>query len=315
MSSEARLVTIFGGGGFLGRYVAEELLRAGLRVRVAERNPGDALRIKPLGTLGQTQLVSADIGKPESVARAVAGADAVINLVGILKGDFEAVHHIGAENVARAAAGAGAEALVHVSAIGAEAESASAYGRSKAAGEAAVRAAFPQASIIRPSIVFGREDQFTNRFADLIRMAPVLPVIGGQTKFQPVYVVDVARAIARAAMEPGRFGEQTFELGGPEVMSMEEINRWLAATIGHNPAFFPMPDALSEALARFTGWMPGAPITLDQWKMLGKDNVVSSGAQGLAAFGIAQPTSLRGVAESWLVRYRKHGRFSRGARA
>jgi uncharacterized protein YbjT (DUF2867 family) len=303
------IITVFGGGGFVGRYVTQELLRAGVRVRVAERQPTDAVRIKPLGGLGQTQLVAADITRPDSVARAVAGSAAVINLVGVLKGDFERVHHIGAQNVARAAKDAGAAALVQVSAIGADRESASAYGRSKAAGEAAVSDAFPGATIVRPSIIFGREDQFLNRFAQLIRALPIVPVIGGDTKFQPVYVADVARAIAAAALDPKRFGGETFELGGPQVLSMAQINQWIADRIGATPAFLPMPDMASAALASLTGWAPGAPITRDQWAMLQKDNVVGEGAQGLDAFGIAA-TPMAAVAGAWLTQYRRHGRFS-----
>lgn len=309
-----RLVTIFGGGGFLGRYVAQELLARGVRVRIAERNPGDAVRVKPLGGLGQVQLVAADITKAASVARAVAGADAVINLVGILKGDFDAVHVQGAAHVAQAAQMAGAQALVHVSAIGASAESASAYGRSKASGEAAVRAAFPQSTIIRPSILFGREDMFTNRFAGLIRMAPFVPVIGGETKFQPAYVVDVARAIASATLDSATFGKRVFELGGPQVLSMAQLNSWIAQAIGHNPTFLPVPDVAAGLLAKYTGWLPGAPITADQWAMLQKDNVVGADSEGFAAIGVT-PTALAAVADAWLVQYRKHGRFGASAKA
>ncbi|WP_336966715.1 complex I NDUFA9 subunit family protein [Sphingobium aquiterrae] len=304
------LVTIFGGGGFLGRNVVQELLAQGARVRVAERNPGKALRVKPLAGLGQIQLLSADITRAESVARAVDGADVVINLVGILKGDFDRVHVTGAQNVAQAAAAAGAKALVQVSAIGADSHSPSAYGRSKAAGEAAVLAAFPTATIIRPSIMFGREDQFTNRFAGMIRMAPLVPVIAGKTKFQPVYVVDVARAIAAAALSPATHGGRTFELGGPQVMSMAQINSWLAAVTGHGRAFLPVPGAVAGILAA----LPGAPLTRDQWRMLQRDNVVAQGAEGFSAFGIA-PTPMAAVAEQWLVQYRRHGRFAGRAQA
>ncbi|MDF0541235.1 complex I NDUFA9 subunit family protein [Sphingobium sp. H39-3-25] len=304
------LVTIFGGGGFLGRNVAQELLAQDVRVRIAARNPGTALRVKPLAGLGQIQLMSADITKEASVARAVEGADAVINLVGILKGDFDRVHVAGAENVAKAAAAAGAKALVQVSAIGADSQSPSAYGRSKAAGEAAVRAAFPTATIIRPSIIFGREDQFTNRFAGLIRMAPLVPVIAGETRFQPVYVVDVARAIAAAAIAPATHGGKTFELGGPQVMSMAQINDWLASVIGRGRAFMPVPGAVAGILAA----LPGAPLTRDQWQMLKRDNVVADGAEGLSAFDIA-PTPMGSVADQWLVQYRRHGRFAGRAQA
>lgn len=300
-----RLVTVFGGGGFLGRYVAQELLARGARVRVAERNPSGAMRVKTQGGLGQTQLLSADITKPDSVARAVAGADAVINLVGILNGAFDTVHVDGAANVAKAAALAGAGALVHVSAIGADPASDSAYGRSKGKGEAAVRVAFSGATIVRPSIIFGQEDQFLNRFAQLIRLAPVVPVIGGATKFQPAYVVDVARAIAAAALDPDTHGGATYELGGPEVLSMEAINRWIATATGRSKAFVPVPDGIASLLAL----LPGGPITRDQLKMLATDNVVGAGAQGFAAFGIA-PAPMAAVAQSWLVPYRRHGRFA-----
>ncbi len=302
------LVTIFGGGGFLGRYVAQELLARGLRVRVAERNPGEAMRVRPLGGLGQTQLVHADVRNRESVARAVAGSDAVVNLVGVLTGDFEAINHRGAEAVATAAAREGVDALVHISALGADSASASAYGRSKGQGEEAVRAAFPKATIVRPSVIFGPEDQFTNRFANLIRMMPAVPVIRGATKFQPVYVIDVARAIAAAVAEPKSHAGKAYELGGPQVMSMAEINSWLAQATGHDRLMIPVPDGVAGAMARLTGWLPGAPITTDQWKMLQQDAIVAPGAKGMAAFGVT-PTPLSAVADAWLVQYRRHGRF------
>lgn len=308
------LVTIFGGGGFVGRYVAQELLARGMRVRIAERDPGNAMRVKPLGGLGQTQLLRADVRDAASVARAVAGADAVVNLVAVLGGPMDAVNYRGAANVAGAAAQTSVKTLVHISAIGADTQSESAYGRSKGQGEQAVRAAFPDAVLIRPSIIFGREDQFTNRFAGMIRMSPVLPVIAPETKFQPVYVVDVARAIAEAVEHGADHAGQTYEMGGPQVMSMLEINRWIASHIGHNPAMVHVPDAVAGLLATLTGWLPGAPITRDQWKMLGKDTVVTEGAKGLVDLDIV-PTPLAAVADGWLVRYRKHGRFSTGIRA
>jgi uncharacterized protein YbjT (DUF2867 family) len=305
------LITIFGGGGFLGRHITQQLTAAGARVRIAQRNIRIAQDVKPLGNLGQTQLVAADITKPDSVARAVHGADAVINLVGILKGNFDAVHHVGAGNVARGAAAAGCAALVHVSAIGADSQSKSAYGRSKADGEAAVRAAFPAATILRPSIVFGREDQFVNRFAGLIASLPVVPIIGGKAKFQPVYVDDVAQAVTMSLADPARFGGQTFELGGPEAISMAELNARIAKEIGADRSFVDMPDSLSGLMAGLTGWLPGAPITRDQWAMLQTDNVVAPGSAGLDAFGIT-PTPMAAVIGDYLVRFRKHGRF--GAR-
>lgn len=308
------LVTVFGGGGFLGRYVAQELLGRGFRVRVAERDPANALRVKPLGNLGQSQLVHADVRNPASVARAVAGADVVVNLVAVLKGDMDGINHKGAANVAKAAAEAGVKTLVHVSAIGSDAQSQSAYGRSKGQGEQAVRAAFPSATLIRPSILFGREDQFTNRFANLIRMAPVLPIIAGETKFQPVYVVDVARGIATAVADASAHAGKTYELGGPRVMSMAQINAWLADAIGHKSKMLAIPACASEWLARLTGWLPAAPITLDQWRMLQSDNVVAPKAKGLTDLGVS-PTPLAAVADQWLVQYRKHGRFTARSRA
>jgi uncharacterized protein YbjT (DUF2867 family) len=304
---QGTLVTVFGGGGFLGRYVAEALLAKGMRVRIACRNPSGAMHIKPLGNLGQVQLIAADVRKPASVARAVKDADAVVNLVGSFA-DMNAVQNIGAGNIAKASAEAGVDALVHISAIGADAQSEAAYGRSKAAGEAAVRVAFPNATIFRPSIVFGREDQFINRFAGLIRMLPFVPVIGANTKFQPVFVGDVAKAIAAALECPA---DGTFELGGPEILSMLDLNKWIAKVTGHSPSFIEVPDVAANLLAKATGWMPGAPISSDQLKMLESDNVVT-GQDGLAAYGIV-PTSLDAVAEGWLDIYRKHGRF--GARA
>lgn len=304
----SRLVTLFGGGGFLGRYVAQELLRAGARVRIAERDPSDAWFLKPLGGLGQTQFIAADIRRPESVAKAVRGSDSVVNLVGILKGDFDAIHHIGAANVAAAAKAAGATAFVQVSAIGADPESASAYGRSKAAGEAAVRDAFPGATIVRPSVIFGQEDGFLNRFARM-QILPLVPVLRGEAKLQPVWAADVAKAIAMAALDPDLYAGKTFELGGPEVLTMQGLNDWIARATGRKPAFLPVPDAIGSVIASIGSFVPGAPVTRDQWQMLLSDNVVAPGAAGLEAFGIV-PTPMEAVAPGWLVQYRPHGRFT-----
>ena len=304
------LVTIFGGGGFLGRQLAQVLMARGARVRIAQRDLATAVKVKPLGALGQSQFVAADIRKPDTVARAVQGADVVINLVGILAGDFDAFHRQGAANVAQAATSVGAKALVHVSAIGADPESPSAYGRSKAAGEAAVKAAFPNATIIRPSIIFGQEDQFLNRFADLIAMAPVVPVISGATKFQPVYVTDVAHAIANAAEHPGDHGGRTYEVAGPQTLSMKDINGWIMKATGRSKPLIDVPGSFASLLAM----LPGGPITRDQLAMLGRDNVASAGAAGLEALGVT-PTPLAAVAERWMVRYRRHGRFAGRAKA
>ncbi len=301
-----KLVTIFGGGGFVGRYVVQALLRGGARVRIAERDPRHAWFLKPLGGLGQTQFVAADVTLPETVRRAVAGADVVINMVGVLAGDFERIHVGGARNVAEAAAAAGVETLVHMSAIGADSAAPSAYGSSKGRGEEAVRAAFPNAAIIRPSIVFGREDQFINRFAAMIGKSPVVPVLRAPVKFQPVFAGDVGDAMALAS-DP-RFAGQTFELGGPDVMSMGEIIRWIAKTIGKSPSIVELPDAAGSLLAS----LPFAPISKDQWLMLQRDNVVAPGATGLEALGV-EATPLEAVAPEWLVRFRRTGRFGRRA--
>ncbi|MEE9433276.1 MAG: complex I NDUFA9 subunit family protein [Sphingorhabdus sp.] len=303
---QGKLVTIFGGGGFVGRYVAGELLSQGARLRIAQRNPQGAMHIKPLGNLGQVQLIAADVRNPDSAARAVTGTDIVVNLVGSF-GDMEAVQHKGAANIARAARKAGCGQLLHMSAIGANPNSASRYGRSKAAGEAAVRKAFKGATILRPSIIFGREDRFINRFAGMIRMMPIVPVIGAETKFQPVFVGDVAKVVASCLAEGRRHANKTYELGGPQVLSMLELNQWIANITGRDPMFVPMPAFAAKMLAMMTGWLPGAPITLDQYRMLGSDNVVT-GENGLDAAGIAA-TSLDAAAHDWLDIYRKHGRF------
>ncbi|MEP9402366.1 complex I NDUFA9 subunit family protein [Sphingomonas sp. VNH70] len=307
-----QLITLFGGGGFVGRYVAQELLKAGARVRIAQRDPRQALYLKTQGGLGQTQFVAADLSRPETVARAVAGSDAVVNLVGILAGDFDKVHVAGARTVAEAARAAGAKAFVQISAIGADAQSPSAYGRSKAAGEEAVRAAFPDATILRPSIVFGREDGFVNRFAGMIARAPALigrpivPVMAAGTKFQPLYVVDLAQAVVKALADPDRFGGQTFTVGGPDVVSMGELNRWIAQALGRDVRFVEVPGELGGLIAA----LPLTPISKDQWAMLSQDNVVPAGAAGIEAFGI-RPVPLATVAPDWLVQYRKSGRFGR----
>ena len=301
-----QLITVLGGGGFVGRYVVQRLLAQGARVRVAQREPRKAVFLKPLGGLGQTQFVAADVRDPASIARAVAGSDAVVNLVGSFA-DMDAVQAKGAGHVAAAAKAAGVGTLVHLSAIGADRESASAYGRSKGDGEAAVRAAFPGAAILRPSIIFGLEDKFINRFAALIRMAPVIPVIAPASRFQPVYVGDVADAVV-AALNADAAGK-TFELGGPQILTMAELMRWIAQATGRKRLFVELPDAVGGALASGLGWAPGAPITKDQWLMLQSDNVAAPGSEGLSALGIA-PTSLAAVAEGWLVQYRRYGRFS-----
>lgn len=306
---DGRLVTLFGGSGFIGRYAAQALLRAGARVRFAERDPRRAFFLKPLGGLGQTQFVAADLGRPDTVARAVEGADSVINLVGTFGKAMERVHVDGARAIAEAARAKGVEALVHVSAIGADPASPSRYGRTKGEGEAAVRTAFPGATILRPSVVFGPEDDFLNRFARLIARAPVVPVLRGTARFQPVFVADVADAIRFAATEPGRHAGLTAELGGPDVVTMTELMRFIAEAI-HRPArLLALPDAVGAGIAR-AGFLPGAPIDWDQWLMLQRDTVVTPGVPDLATFGVAA-TPMASVAPGYLVRHRRMGRFAR----
>jgi NADH dehydrogenase len=304
-----RLVTVFGGGGFVGRYVAQALFNRGVRVRIAQREPRAAFFLKPLGGLGQTQFVAADIREPRQVAAAVQNSDAVINLVGVLKGDFEGLHNDGARNVAEACAEQGVGSLVHVSAIGADPESESAYGRTKGEGEQAVREAFPAATVMRPSVIFGREDNFVNRFAGIARLSPVLPVIRGATKFQPVYAADVGKAITAAALDARHHGGKTYELGGPQVLTMRELMQWICQTTNRNRTLVDIPDPAARMMARAIGWLPAAPITWDQWLMLQRHNVVSEGAEGLRAFGLA-PTPLNAVSEGWLTSYRRNGRFA-----
>lgn len=312
-SLDGRLVALLGGGGFLGRHVAQALMQAGARVRIIQRQPQRAIAIRALGNLGQTQFVAADAANPEAVRRALSGSDMAVNLVGILKGDFERAHVATAKAIAEAAAAQGLSALVQISAIGADPASPSAYGRSKAAGEAAVMQAFPGATILRPSIVFGRQDQFVNRFAAMIAASPVIPVVAPATLFQPVFVGDVADAVAAALADPLAHAGKLYELGGPSRLSMRALQEWIARGIGRKPLFIDVPDPAAALLARATGWLPGAPITADQWAMLGRDNVVT-GTDGLAALGIV-PTSLDAVAEGWLNIYRRHGRFTGKAAA
>jgi uncharacterized protein YbjT (DUF2867 family) len=306
MIMNEKLVTVFGGDGFVGRYVVQGLLKAGARVRVASRNPKRGWFLKSQANLGQIAYVAADVTRPETLSRALVGADMAINLVGSFA-NMDAIQHQGAANVAAAATKARLGRLVHVSAIGADSASPSRYGKSKGDGEAAVRANFPCATILRPSIVFGREDQFINRFAGLIRMLPIVPVFSAATKFQPVFVGDVAHAVL-AALNTAEAAGKTYELGGPQTYSMLEINQWIANACGRDKHYFPVSDMIGAGMAKLTGWLPGAPMTWDQWLMLQSDNVVADGADGLDALGIT-PTPLEAIAPGWLVQYRKHGRF------
>ncbi|WP_338502763.1 complex I NDUFA9 subunit family protein [Sphingomonas kaistensis] len=308
---QQRIITVFGGGGFIGRYVCEALFKTGVRVRVAQRTPRDAFFLQPLAAVGQLDLVRADFTRPDSLEAAIEGAWGVINLVGAFGGKLGTLHGETPGRIAELAATRSVESLVHISAIGVAKDSASLYSRTKAEGEDKVRAAYPQATIIRPSVVFGQEDEFTNRFAGMSRL-PLVPVLGGKTRFQPIYVRDLGAAIAKAAQNPGAFGGKTFELGGPDVLTMHELNRVIAEAAGRSPELIDLPDFVGDVMSRF-GFLPGAPITRDQWIMLRKDNVASG--PGLEAFGI-QPTPLAAVAPDWLDRFNEGGRFaSRRAQA
>jgi NADH dehydrogenase len=300
------LVTVFGGGGFIGRYVCEYLFKAGVRVRVASRDPRQAYFIQPLAQVGQFGFVQADLDNRASVDRAVEGATAIVNLAGVFGKAMQRVHVEGARHVAEAAKKAGAGALVHISAIASDPNSQSSYGRTKGEGEAAVRKAYPKATLIRPSLVFGPEDELTNRFAAMARL-PVLPVLAARRNFQPVYVRDLAKAIGKAALQPGLHGGKTYEIGGPQAMSMVELHRTILEITGQTPEVIELPDIAGNLLS-WLGFLPGAPLTRDQWMMLQRDNVPAKGARGLDAFGI-RPTPLAAVGEEWLGRF-SGNRFS-----
>ncbi len=303
-------ITVFGGAGFVGRYIVKRLAAAGAGVRVACRDPERAKFLKPAGGVGQVVPVQANLRYPESVRAAVDGADAAINCVGVLVSrgaqSFSAVHAAGAEAVAAAAAEAGVARLVHISAIGADADSTAAYARSKAAGEAAMRAAFPAAAILRPSIVIGPEDDFFNRFGLMARLAPALPLIGGGlTRFQPAYVGDVADAAIAALDRAGGL----FELGGPKIYSFRQLMELLLAEIGRKRLLVPVPFLVMQAKAAFLQFVPGAPITPDQVELLKYDNVVAEGAAGFAELGI-EPRDIETVIPTYLDRFRLRGRFA-----
>lgn len=306
-----RLITLVGGGGFLGRYIAQELLATGARVRIAQRDPRQAFFLKPLSALGQTQFVAADIRKPDSLARAFEGADSVVNLVGVRRGDYQGLHVAGAANAARAAAAAGVDTFVQISSAGADHDAPSEYSRSKAAGEDAVRDILPQAVIVRPSILFGRESSFINMLAGMIATLPVVPVVRPGWRCQPVYVADVATAIARILVSPAAFAGHTLEFGGPDILAMRDLIAEIAKAAGREPRTVELPDIAGSLLAMF-GFLPGSPLSRQEWLALQHDNIPRHGAEGLVALGIA-PTPFSAVAPSWLVRYRRHGRFGTSA--
>ncbi|MFC3080428.1 complex I NDUFA9 subunit family protein [Phenylobacterium terrae] len=311
------LVTVVGGSGFIGSQVVRALARKGLRVRVAVRRPHLAGDLRMHGDVGQIEIVQANIRNPDSLARAMDGAAACVNLVAVAfergRQKFQSLHVMGARNAAEAARAAGATRFVQVSALGADADSPAKFARSKAAGEAAVREIFPDAVVIRPSVVFGPEDDFFNRFGSMATMSPALPLIGGgKTRFQPVFVGDVGRAIAEAAVRAEAAG-RTYELGGPGVFTFRELMELLLKEIQRRRLLLPIPFAAAGALGAvgdviaMTPFPP--PITSDQVKLLKADNVVSEGAPGLSDLGIV-PTTVESVIPTYLYRYRRGGQYA-----
>lgn len=313
------LVTVFGGSGFVGSQVVRALAKSGYRVRVAVRQPNLAYRMRMLGDVGQIEVIQANVRNAPSVARALEGAEAAVNLVGVLwesgRQQFQSLHAMGAKTVAEQAAAAGVKRLVQVSAIGADADSDAKYARTKAEGETAVRAAFPTATIVRPSIVFGQDDKFFNKFGQMAASAPALPLVGGgATKFQPVFVGDVAAAIAKIIATPGAQG-QTFELGGPTVYTFKELLELVLTETGRARVLAPLPWPIASLVGKLgdiqASLLPLAPpLTTDQVALLkAGDNVVAPGAKGLADLGVI-PTAVEAVVPSYLYRYRKGGQYA-----
>ncbi|WIV50716.1 complex I NDUFA9 subunit family protein [Marivivens sp. LCG002] len=314
----SKLVTIFGGSGFVGRYIARRMAKEGWRVRVAVRNPNEALFVKPYGVVGQVEPVFCNVRDDASVAAVLHGADAVVNCVGILeetgKNTFDAVQAEAPGRIARLSAAAGVGALVQISAIGANPESASEYARTKAAGEAAVLAAFPNAVILRPSIIFGSEDGFFNRFAAMTRFGPILPVVGADTKFQPVWVDDVAQAAVAGVT--GKAAAGIYELGGPDAMTFRELMGVMLTVIRRRRLVVNIPFGIANLIATVAGigqtlslGIVKAPLTKDQVINLRSDNVVSEGASGFAQLGI-EPTDMEAVLPDYLWRFRPSGQYS-----
>lgn len=310
------LVTVFGGSGFIGAQVVRQLAKAGWRVRVAVREPGLAYAMRLAGDVGQVDIVQANIRSPASIRRALEGATAAVNLVGVLsergRQGFQAVHVMGARNVAEAAKAMDVTRLVQMSALGADPQGQAKYARTKAEGEAVVREIFPSAVIIRPSIVFGQGDGFFNRFAQMASLSPALPLIGGgETRFQPVFVGDVGKAIAEAATRPDVAG-RTFELAGPATYSFRQLMEMILAEIGRKRALTPIPFPIAGLLGK-AGDLAAAliepPITSDQVLLLKTDNVASGQYPGLADLGV-EPTALEGVLPTYLYRYRKGGQYA-----
>ena len=301
---EDKLVVLIGGSGFLGSHLAQELLRRGARLRIADRHPEKAIHLRPLANLGQIQFARCNVKDRRSVDTALAGANAAVYLVGTFGRDQQALQADGAGYAAAAAAEQGAGAFVYVSAIGADPASESGYASTKGAGEEKVRAAFPQATVVRPSLLFGEDDRFVNLFAGLIAQLPVMPVFGGAARLQPLFVNDAALAIAEALARPARHGGKTYELAGPEVLTVDELHRRIAAAQGRRRRFVAMPDALARIFAA----LPGTPMNADQWRLLKAGSVASGALPGCAELGVT-PRPLGLFLDRWMTRYRKYGRF------
>ncbi len=309
-----RRSAVLGGSGFVGRYVVQRLAARGDVITVGCRRAEGARFLMPQGNVGQIAALNLAIDDEEVLPAFLAGNEALVNCVGILRESgpqrFDRVHHTGPARLARLAREAGIERFVHISAIGADSRSPSAYARTKAAGEAAVRDAFPTVTILRPSVVFGPEDQFFNRFAAMAMISPVLPLIGGgETRFQPVYVGDVAAAVVRCLDDPATAG-RTYELGGPKTYSFRELIELLLAEICRKRLLLDLPFGLAAFQARLMAILPNPPLTPDQVELLKRDNVVSSGAMSMAALGIA-PTAVEGVLPTYLDRFRRGGWYER----
>lgn len=301
---EGKLVVLIGGGGFLGSYLVQGLLRRGARVRIAERHPESAFDLKPLAELGHIQFARCDVKNRRSLERVLQGADAAAYLVGTWGADQHAIQAEGAGVAAGIAAENGAQAFAYVSAIGADANSDSGYASSKGEGEDRVLAAFPKATIVRPSVMFGEDDKFVNMFGGLIAALPLLPIFGADAKLQPVFVDDVAEAIANALADAVRHGGKVFELAGPEVLTMQELHQRISTAQGRERRFVAMPDGVSGLFAA----LPGTPMNTDQWNLLKRGNVASGDLPGCEALGI-QPRPLGLFLDRWMTRYRKQGRF------
>lgn len=316
MSDNAgKLITIFGGSGFVGRQVVQELARQGYRIRVAVRRPDLAGDVKPLGGVGQILPIQANVRYPDSVIRAVRGSDIVINLTGILseggKQRFDTVQNVGAKNVAEAAKVAGVKTLVHMSAIGANKQAQSAYARSKALGEEAVLREYPNAIVIRPSVIFGLDDGFFNLFGAISRLSPILPLVGGNTKMQPIYVGDVAEAFAVAA-NGGVKGGKIYEIGGPQTQTMRELMERLLIETGRNNLLLPVPNPIAKLIGSMLQLLPNPWLTADQVTLLQHDNVVSDEAKQqkrtLSAFGV-EPTTMAAILPTYMWRFKKNGQY------